>query len=137
MSFARIAIFALVATAFMVMPRVTLAQAAQFDTGQVLDRCQTVDCRRVVHRVVKRIRKGGASRDEMNSQIGILAGTVIDAAKDRPRREVRDIASSLIFMSAISTDRRQRLALRRAAFAVARGRANNFDTSSPWAVSPA
>ncbi|MGR3343180.1 MAG: hypothetical protein ACU0DI_08160 [Paracoccaceae bacterium] len=117
-------------------PQVAVAQAALFDAPLLLSRCGRGDCQNAIISAVGQIQQQNLPEAEFNSQLGVLAAVLFEAARGADDETVRRISLAIAILAEYSTDRGQRDAFLWVAEMIADGDAELFDLDDPFAVSP-
>jgi hypothetical protein len=119
-------------------PTATLAQAAMFDAAQVTAVCaaSSTQCQALVAQIIAQLNSAGLSTAAVNSQLGVLASSIVAAAKEAPS-SVSSLAETLLTVAAASTDANQAEQIRQVASIVSDGGASAINTTTAVAASPA
>lgn len=112
------------------------AQVALFDAPGLLFECTRGNCETAIVVAVQQIRQRRLSGDEFNSQLGVLAAVLLQAARAADVAVARQISLAIGILAGFSTDQAQRAAFLRVASAIVSGDDALFDLSEPFAVSP-
>ena len=116
--------------------QVAVAQAALFDAPLLLSRCDRGDCQNAIISAVSQIQRQNLPEAEFNSQLGILAAVLFEAAKGVDDETLRQISLAIAILADYSTEQDQRDAFLRVAEMIANGDVELFDLDDPFAVSP-
>ncbi len=117
-------------------PQAVVAQVALFDAPLLLSKCGRGECQNAIISAVNQIRQQNLPEAEFNSQLGVLAAVLFEAAKGADEETVRRISLAIAILAEYSTDRDQQDAFLWVAEMIANGDAGLFDLDDPFAVSP-
>ncbi|MFP1645474.1 hypothetical protein [Pontitalea aquivivens] len=111
------------------------AQQALFDPGAISAGCAAGNCVGAVRASVTALQAQGLTAAAMNSQLAILAATLVQAAQTAPAATAADYATALEAVAAASTDPAQARAIASVAQAVGAGKAATIDLTTGIAAS--
>lgn len=117
-------------------PQVAVSQVAFFDAPQVLSKCGRGECQNAIISAVRQIQRQNLPAADFNSQLGILAAVLFEAARGADDDTVRRISLAITILAEFSTDQDQQDAFLWVAEMIANGDADLFDLDDPFAVSP-
>jgi hypothetical protein len=116
--------------------QIAIAQAAMFDAPLLLAACGRGDCQNAIITAVSQIQARYLPEAAFNSQLGILAAVLFEAARGVDAETARRIASAIMILAEYSTYPEQREAFLWVANMIVTGDAELFDLDDPFAVSP-
>ncbi len=114
------------------LPGAGLAQAL-FEEQSLRAACRTDACGADVAATLARLRDAALQEPELNSQIGMLAAVLLDAAEAVEPEALPWLAAGLGELERATTDRAQAAAIGRVARAVASGQAGSVPAASAYA----
>ena len=117
-------------------PQAVVAQVALFDAPLLLSRCGRGECQNAIVSSVNQIRRQNLPEAEFNSQLGVLAAVLFEAARGADDAAARRISLAIAILAEYSTDQDQQDAFLWVAEMIANGDAELFDLDDPFAVSP-
>lgn len=113
-----------------------LAQGAVFDGDNLRATCLAGNCVSAVQATLVQVQAAGMSETDVNSQLGVIAAVLFDAALVASEQSVEQIARALVLLAQFSTDELQQQSILRVANAVLEGNSELFRLDQPFAVSP-
>lgn len=116
------------------------AQTSFFDAEQLAAECSAspASCQTHVANVLATLLSASLPANQLNTQLGVLASSVLHAAQATTTpTAARALASTLQDIAAASSDMAQANAIRIVASNVAKGQAKNIDVMTAFAASPA
>ncbi|MFV2003429.1 MAG: hypothetical protein ACC619_10670, partial [Paracoccaceae bacterium] len=102
------------------------AQVALFDAPGLLFECTRGNCENAIVVAVQQIRQRRLSEDEFNSQLGVLAAVLLQAARAADVAAARQISLAIEILAGFSTDQAQGAGFLRVAGAIVSGDAGVF-----------
>ena len=117
-------------------PQFAVAQVALFDAPLLLSRCGRGECQNAIISAVSQIQRQNLPVAEFNSQLGVLAAVLFEAARGADDETVRRISLAIAILAEYSTDQDQRDAFLWVAEMIVNGDVELFDLNDPFAVSP-
>ena len=117
-------------------PQFAVAQVALFDAPLLLSRCGRGECQNAIISAVSQIQRQNLPVAEFNSQLGVLAAVLFEAARGADDETVRRISLAIAILAEYSTDQDQRDAFLWVAEMIVNGDVELFDLDDPFAVSP-
>ena len=118
------------------LPSGAQAQATLFDGALLRSACLQAQCVSTVQTEIQGLVSCQMRSDEFNSQLGVMAAILFDAARVADAVAAEQIAQALMLLAQFSTDAAQQNSLLQLASAVADGSIDLFDLGEPFAVSP-
>ncbi len=115
----------------------TAAQPALFDPSALESGCIRGQCLAATRASLSQLEVHRLPEAELNSQLGVIAAILYEAARQAPPEAQGQIAQALLLLARISTDETQRRSLLLLARQVADGEIDLFDLQTPFAASPA
>ena len=116
--------------------QIAVAQTALFDAPLLLSACGRGDCQNAIITAVSQIQARALPEAEFNSQLGILAAVLFEAARGVDAETARRISSAIMILAEYTNDPEQREAFLWVANMIVTGEAELFDLDDPFAVSP-
>ncbi len=116
--------------------QVAMAQVALFDAPLVLSKCGRGECQNAIISAVNEIQRQNLPEAEFNSQLGILAAVLFEAARGADDETARRISLAITILAEYSTDQAQRRPFLWVADMIVNGDNELFDLDDPFAVSP-
>ncbi|MEE9388268.1 MAG: hypothetical protein V3U96_06630 [Paracoccaceae bacterium] len=120
----------------MLLAQPAAAQSGIFDADRLLQMCAESSCVDGVQISVGQILLLRLPPEEFNSQLGVIASVLFQAAKTADQVLADQLALGLRSLSKYSTDAVQRQSFFRVAELVSNGSSELFDLNAPFAVSP-
>ncbi len=112
------------------------ARSAAFNESVLLERCTRLQCVLSVRELLALLRGQALAPELFNSQIGMAAAVLFDAARKADQKALPDIAEGLRLLAAATRDLRQRQSILTLAGQIEKGDPGLFDLETPFAVSP-
>ena len=111
-------------------------RGAVFSESVLLERCTALQCVPSVRELLALLEGRALSPELFNSQIGLAAAVLFDAARRADQKALPDIAEGLRLLAAATRDLRQRQSILTLAGQIEKGGAGLFDLETPFAASP-
>ncbi len=111
-------------------------QSSQFDGDRLITLCEQGECVRGMQATVGQILLLRLPTAEFNSQLGIVASVLFQAASGANEAMIAQLSEAIRLLARFSTDINQRQSFIILADQLLTGEADLFDLESPFAVSP-
>ncbi|WP_380056727.1 hypothetical protein ACFE33_03030 [Falsihalocynthiibacter sp. SS001] len=113
----------LTATLLAALPASANAQTLSFDQEQLLNACSASpgSCAAAVQLVIADLKAAGLSEAEFNSQLGVIAGTIVTAAQETSSQDYSGLGEALEQVAQETSDQHQAQSIRSVVAAVGSG----------------